>query len=429
MNINDFIKAKQESKNHSKEEIFEFIKELENFTQEEITLWLKATKTNGLTDEETANLTMAMAKSGTMLSWEGLEPTVDKHSTGGIGDKVTLLFVPLIAACGINIPKLSGRSLGITGGTIDKLESISGLRTDLSIDQIKDQVKKIGLAVASAGKDLAPAEKKLYMIRDVTDTIDSIPLIAASIMAKKFAGGASNIILDVKFGSGAFMKTLDRAKALANAMVKIGKNQNKKTKAVISNMNEPLGFAVGNSLEIKEVLEILSGKEVQDLIEIVIFLARETISFIDPAVGICHGKSFKEDTLKKMLLKGEALNKFEEMVQAQGGNLKNSFKKAPYMEQLKSNKDGYIHKIDALTIGEAVHSLGAGRKKVSDRIDHSVGIYLFKKHGDKVKINEPIMEIYGKNQEEVERVKSKLLSGIKIEYNEPPELKLIEEVI
>ncbi|MBI3589783.1 MAG: thymidine phosphorylase [Candidatus Melainabacteria bacterium] len=428
LEIKDFIKTKQDSKSHTEEEINFFIKNLSQFTQDEITEWLKAVKRNGMDDKETTSLTLAMANSGTVLSWEGLEPTIDKHSTGGIGDKVTLLFAPLIAAYGINVPKLSGRSLGFSGGTIDKLESISGFKTNLSTEQIKEQVKKIGLAICSASTELAPADKKLYFIRDVTDTVDSIPLIASSIMSKKIAGGSKNIILDVKFGSGAFMKTLKEAQALARKMVTIGKNLNKNTKAVISDMNQPLGYAVGNTLEIKEVLEVLSGKEIKDLIEIVICLAKEAIA----GANLKPQEGNLESKLREILLHGKALKKFEEMISAQGGNLKSIFnpeKKAKYIESLKSNCEGYIQNIDALLIGEVVHELGAGRKSVSDQIDHSVGILFHKKHGDKVVKDEPILEIHAKCKEDAEFAKRKLSSALKFGQNEPGKLKLVHEIV
>ena len=407
-------------------DIENFIKNLDQFSQDEITKWLKAVKANGLTDNEISTLTLSMAKSGTMLSWEGLEPTIDKHSTGGIGDKVTLLFTPLIAAYGINIPKLSGRSLGMTGGTIDKLESIPGFKTNLSIEEIKKQVKKIGLVIASASTNIAPADKKLYAIRDITDTIDSIPLIASSVMSKKIAGGAKNIILDVKFGSGAFMKTFEDAKLLSTKMVSIGKSLNKNIKAVISDMNQPLGHAIGNALEVKEILEILSGKEVNDLVEITIFLAKEAICMVNsnPPLNI-------EKNLRDLLLKGSALKKFEEMIHAQGGNIKefHNLRSANHIETVKSNFDGYITNIDALAIGEAVHYLGAGRKNVMDKIDYSVGIVLFKKYGDKVNMNESFLEIHAKSKTDAEIVKSKLLDAIKFGQNSPSKLKLIHEVI
>ena len=401
-----------------------FIQNLNNLSDEEITSWLKEIKANGLTDNETTELTLEMAKSGKILSWEGLEPTIDKHSTGGIGDKITLLFVPLIAAYGINIPKLSGRSLGITGGTIDKLESISGLRTNLSIEEIKEQVKKIGLAVGGAGKDLAPADKRLYAIRDVTGTIDSIPLIASSVMSKKIAGGATNIILDVKSGSGAFMKKTKDAKALAKTMVMIGKNLNKKIKALVTSMNEPLGKNVGNSLEITEVLEVLSGKEITDLVEITTTLAKEAVLLVNPKPELNL-----EEKLRNLLLKGEALKKFNDMVLAQNGNLKKGFKKAGYIEILKSKNDGFIQYIDAQKTGEAVHSLGAGRKAQNDLIDHSVGIVFLKKSGNKVTKNEPMLEIHAKNREDAHKAQDKLLEAIKIGQEAPAKLKLVHEIV
>jgi len=405
-------------------QIKDFITNLTNLSDSEIATWLKEVKKNGLTDNETSELTLAMTNSGTVLDWKGLEPTIDKHSTGGIGDKVTLLFSPLIAAYGINVPKLSGRSLGITGGTIDKLESIEGFKTNLTSIQMKEQVKKIGLCIASASLDLAPLEKKLYSIRDVTDTIDSIPLIASSIMSKKFASGSKNIILDVKFGSGAFMKTQDSARLLAKSMVEIGKRNNRKVKVVITNMNQPLGYAIGNILEIKEVVDVLCGKEVNDLIEITITLAKEAITLL--------GLEYKEEKLIRLLLKGEALRKFEEMVTAQSGDLKSIYKKdkiANYIELIKSNKEGYIQNINALPFGEATHFLGAGRKAATDKIDYSVGIVFHKKYSDKVNIGDPLFEIHARSKKDLDFVKDKLTNSITFGQIKPSTLKLIEEVI
>ena len=429
--INDFVKTKENSGKHSNEEIDFFIKNLNQFNQDEITKWLKAVKTKGLDDTETTSLTLSMANSGTILSWEGLEPTIDKHSTGGIGDKVTLLFAPLVASCPdkkINIPKLSGRSLGITGGTIDKLESIPGFKTNLSIEEIKKQVKEIGLAISSASKNLAPADKKLYVIRDVTDTVDSIPLIASSVMSKKIAGGSKNIVLDVKFGTGAFMKSFEDAKKLAKTMVAIGKNLNKNIKAVISDMNQPLGYAIGNTLEIKEVIEVLSGKYVSDLNEILIVLAKEAITLVEAGF---KPTSTTENALQDLLSNGKALQKFKEFVKAQGGSLEefNKLPKAKHIEILLSDSSGYIHNIDAFTIGEVVHNLGAGRKRVLDEVDHSVGIVLYKKYGDKVTKGEPLLEIHSKNKEDAELFKNKLLKAIQLGNDKPPKQKLVYEII
>ena len=427
MQIKDFIKTKENCKEHSEEDIHYFIKNLNNFNQEEITQWLKTVKAHGLNDKETTALTIAMANSGTILNWNGIEPVIDKHSTGGIGDKITLLYAPLIASYGIHIPKLSGRSLGITGGTIDKLESIPGFKTDLNIDQIKEQVKKTGLVICSASKNLAPADKTLYAIRDVTDTVNSIPLIASSIMSKKIAGGAKNIVLDVKFGSGAFMKEFSDAKLLALTMVAIGKNLNKNIRAVLTNMTQLLGYAIGNTLEIKEVLEVLSGKEVQDLIEIVIALAKESVSLINQ-----KQEPNIEKKLMDLLLKGSALKKFKEMILTQGGNLDAMLdrnNKAKHTEVLKSKYEGYIQNIDAFLIGETVHALGAGRKLVSDQIDHSVGIVLYKKYGDRVNKNDPLLEIHSKSKEDAEMTKLKLQDAIKITQEKPGKLKLVCEII
>lgn len=417
------ISIKQKSRKLSKEEISSFISNLDKTSDKEITSWLKAVKENGLDDEETSELTLAMANSGKVLSWEGLEPTIDKHSSGGIGDKTTLLFAPLVAAYGINIPKLSGRALGITGGTIDKLESIKDFRTNLSIQEMREQIKAIGIAIASATSEIAPADKRLYAIRDVTGTTDSIPLIASSIMSKKIAGGSKNIILDVKAGTGAFMKRINDAKELAGTMVSIGKKLNRKIKALVTDMNEPLGYNIGNSLEIKEVLEVLSGKEVSDLTCLVITLAKEAVSLVEG-----KEKSDLEEKLRRLLFKGQALKKFEELIQYQGGNLDKGFEKAGYIEIVKSTQEGYIQNIDALKIGKAVFELGAGRKSKNDKIDNSVGIVLHKKSGDKVKKGELLAEIHAKNTKDFEKAKSELLNAVKMGEEKSLERKLIYDI-
>lgn len=415
------IKIKKINNTFSQDEINSFINNLDTYSMEDITEWLKAIKTFGLSDEETSNLTLAMAKSGQILSWDGLEPTIDKHSTGGIGDKITLLFAPLISACGINIPKLSGRGLGITGGTIDKLESISGFRTNLSLDEIKSQLKNIGIVVTGAMKNLAPADKKLYAIRDVTNTVDSIPLIASSVMSKKIATGSNNIILDVKCGSGAFMKTEDEAVLLAQKMVAIGKHLNKNIKACVTYMNEPLGFSIGNSLEIEEVLEVLNGKEVQDLVELTVFLAKEALELLSIDVSL--------EKLKRILLGGEALSKFEKMIEAQGGNLNIPLPKSEKLKHYISSQEGYLQNIDAYLIGEVVHDLGAGRHSVEDKIDYGVGIRLLKKRGDFVKAGENILELHVKNDSQYDRALEKLNKSITIGNVKPVIPTLVKNIL
>ena len=424
MDVANFIKQKQENKKHTINDIKHFIENLKSFSKEEITSWLKSVKANGLDDDETSTLTLAMAESGKILNWEGFEPLVDKHSTGGIGDKVTLLFVPLIAACGINIPKLSGRGLGITGGTIDKLESIKGFKTSLSIDEIKKQIKKIGLSISSTSSELAPADKVLYAIRDVTDTVNSIPLIASSIMSKKIACGAKNIILDVKWGNGAFMKAFNEAKLLAEKMIAIGKSLSKNVRAVVTDMNEPLGKNIGNALEVLEVLEVLNGKEITDLVEVTITLAKEAILLVHPksSIGL-------EDKLRKILLNGETMKKFKQMVFEQDGDLSAGFPKANYHEAFLSQEEGFIESINAHKIGEAAHFLGAGRISIEDRIDYSVGIVLYKKHGNFVKRNEPLFQVYSKNKENAMKAKNMLFNAVKFAKESPIKFKLIHDIL
>ena len=396
MNIVDIINKKRKKIELTKEEIQYFIDGVINKTipDYQISALLMAITLQGMSDEETINLTDSMLNSGDKIDLSSLGMVVDKHSTGGVGDKTTLIVAPLVASLGINVAKMSGRGLGHTGGTIDKLESIDGFNTSMSLRKFINQVKKINIALVGQMDSLAYADKILYQLRDVTGTVESIPLIASSIMSKKLASGADKIVIDVKVGNGALMKDISSAEELSNLMIKIGKNYNKEVICVLSNMEEPLGYSIGNSLEIKEAISILKGnKEPKDLYDLVVKLSSIMVSL---------AKNIKEVEAKKLvkeqLESGKAYLKFEEFVKAQKGNI-NKIKDKCKVFSLKSSNSGFISKIDAYKLAECVRKLGAGRYKKDDIIDHEVGIVLNKKKGDFILKDEELLRVYYKNKD------------------------------
>lgn len=354
---------------------------------------LMAIVINGMTDDETINLTKVMIESGDIIDLSNIKGSiVDKHSTGGVGDKTTLILIPLVASVGVNVAKMSGRGLGHTGGTIDKLESIEGFRVTLSNDEFINQVNDIGCAIISQTKNIVPADKMLYALRDVTGTTESIPLIAASIMSKKIASGANHIVIDVKVGNGALMKNTLDAKKLSNIMIKIGKSYNKKVVCVISNMEEPLGKSIGNGLEVIEAIETLKGNGPRDLVELVL-----TLGSIMTSLSL----NISEEEARKMLTNniknGKALEKFNELVKFQDGNIDNICIEKDIIS-IKSSKDGFIKHIDAYKLGEIARKLGAGRLNKDDNIEYGVGLVLNKKVGDYLFENEELLKIYSKNK-------------------------------
>ena len=379
----------------------------------------------GMNEEETAVLTDKMAHSGDMLDLSALSPTADKHSTGGVGDKTSLVVAPIAASCGVNIAKMSGRGLGHTGGTIDKLESIPGFQTELSEERFFEQVRKIGIAITAQSKNLVPADKILYSLRDVTGTVNSTALIASSIMSKKLAAGADIIELDVKTGSGAFMKDENAAKALAEAMVKIGKANGKTTSALITDMDTPLGKNIGNALEIKEVIAVLQNEEVPDLRALCLSLAAGIIA---GAKGIEKHAAFAE--AEDALTNGKALEKFKQMVAAQGGDTRvidnpERFEAARYTFTLTAPRSGYIAHMDCEKIGRCACLLGAGRTKKEDSIDFSAGIILRAKTGDKVNSGDPLATFYTNLENTEEQAKSAYLSALCISDTKPEPRALI----
>ena len=423
MRVTDIIEAKKQGKTLSAEQISFLI---EGYTKGtvadyQMSAFAMAVYFQGMTDEETAMLTDAMMRSGDLvdLSIFG-ELSVDKHSTGGVGDKTTLIVAPIVACLGGKMAKMSGRGLGHTGGTVDKLESIQGFQTTLSPEAFTKQVQNIGVAVIGQSGDLTPADKKLYALRDVTATVDSMPLIASSVMSKKLAAGAQNIVLDVKCGSGAFMKTEEEGRLLAEKMVAIGKHCGRNTAALITNMDVPLGNAVGNALEVLEAEAVLKGKP-GDLREICTALAANLLS-------LCHGISL-EDAAKQVeraLDSGKALERFYDWIEAQGGDRDlTKLPEASIVRPVRAPRDGYISHMDTEQVGMASCILGAGRMTKEDTIDHAAGIVLERKTGDFVKQGEPIAYLHTNREDLLPDAESRVLSALTWSDTAPENKNLI----
>lgn len=397
----------------------------------QMSAWAMAVVLRGMDDRETADLTMAMARSGDMLDLHDLVPiTVDKHSTGGVGDKTTLLMAPLTAAIGLPVAKMSGRGLGFSGGTIDKLESIPGFRTDLSAEEFRESVRSIGLVVAAQSGDLAPADKKLYALRDVTATVESIPLIAASVMSKKLAAGADCIVLDVKYGSGAFMHTLDDARRLAERMVAIGHHAGRRMSAVLSSMQQPLGRAIGNALEVREAIAALRGSGPPDLVELCLTLGAQLARL----AGLREDDSGARALLREALDSGAAWEKFRAMVARQGGDLAciddpERLPRAPVVYELSSPQAGYVAAIDGQSLGLAVNNLGGGRARKEDTIDPAVGLVLLAKVGERVTRGAPLLQVHAARRTDAERVAEHLLTAYRFADAPVTSPPLIEEII
>ena len=398
MNIISIIEKKSQKKALCREEIEFFVN---GYTKGEIPDYqisslLMAIKLNGMNRRETVDLTRAMLYSGDINDLSGVSKyTVDKHSTGGVGDKTTIVLAPLVAACGLTIAKMSGRGLGHTGGTIDKLESIPNFKTSLTHEEFLNQVKKIGIAVIGQTQELVPADKKMYALRDVTGTIDSMPLICSSIISKKLASGANIIELDVKYGDGAFMKSKKAANELAQLMKYVGKRLGRNVNAVISDMNQPLGYNIGNSLEVIECIETLKGNGPKDLTTLCLHICAEFLV----AAKVYKDYNAALEYSKEVLYSGTALEKFKEFVEAQGGNSKiaedySLFKQPKYSFDIISNKNGTIKTVKALAIGHGSMLLGGGRQTKEDVIDMSAGIVLKKKTKDIVKKNDVLATCY-----------------------------------
>ena len=366
---------------------------------------------NGMSRREIKDLTMAMIASGETLNYAGLAaPTSDKHSTGGVGDKITLPLAPLVAAFGVAVPQLSGRGLGHTGGTLDKLESIKGWRASLSNDEFHKQLADVGAVICAAGAGLAPADKKLYALRDVTGTVEAIPLIASSIMSKKIAEGTSSLVLDVKVGSGAFMKNIDRARELARVMVQLGQDAGVNTSALLTDMSTPLGLEIGNALEVKESVEVLAGGGPADVAELTVELAREMLRLA--------GKT--DVDVAAALKDGRAMDKWRQMISAQGGDPDAALPKASEHHVVMAPSDGVLTQLDALQVGTASWRLGAGRARKEDPIQFGAGITLHAQLGSAVKAGQPLMTLHTDEAERFERAMEALEGSFKIEAAATP---------
>lgn len=391
MNILEIIAKKRDKKVLSKEEIDFFVKNYTNgnITDYQAAALIMAIYINGMNYEETTSFTLAMAHSGEVLDLSELGMVVDKHSTGGIGDKITLILMPIIASLGIPAAKMSGRGLGFTGGTVDKLESIPGYNTNIDISEFINNVKNIGISLMGQTLNLAPADKKIYALRDTISCVESIPLIASSIMSKKIAAGAEKIVLEVTVGSGAFMKNIEDATKLSETMIGIGNLADKETICILTNMNQPIGYSIGNSLEVIEAVEALNGNMQDDVKDIILSLGSYMMKLA--------GKGDDIEQNKKMIMENinnkKALNKFKELIKNQGGDVSyiedtSKFEKAKYIIPIKSEKIGYIKSMDNEKIGYISSSLGAGRLKKEDKINDKVGIIINKKIGDKVNVGD-----------------------------------------
>lgn len=398
LNAIDVICNKRDGLRLDDEVISEFIAAYANgvVPDYQMTAWLMAVVFQGLDQAETLALTRAMIDSGDVIDMSSVgRKIVDKHSTGGVGDKVSLALAPIIAACGVPFGKMSGRGLGHTGGTLDKLESIPGFTIELSQSQFLEQVKKIGVAVVGQTANLVPADKKMYALRDVTGTVESTPLIAASVMSKKIAGGADAIVLDVKVGSGAFMKSIEDARILADAMIGIGKGAGREVRILVTDMSTPLGDCVGNAIEILEVVELLRGNAAPDLIEIVETSASVLLSLSD--LGLSEEQALVK--VRDAIAGGSAYAKYREWITAQGGDPDAQLKLAPVQHTVLASSGGTVTKIDAFSVGHAVAGLGGARMTQGESIDHSVGVRLHARVGSFIAPGDPLMTVYAQSDE------------------------------
>ena len=428
----DIIRKKRDKERLSKEEIGFFVKGYTNGTipDYQAAAFLMAVYLNGMDNEEAFILTEHMMHSGTVFDFSHIDAIkVDKHSTGGVGDKISLPLAPLVASFGVVVPMISGRALGHTGGTLDKLESIKGYRTRLSPDEFKKALESVGVAIIGQTEDIVPADRKMYALRDVTATVESIPLISASIMSKKLAEGIDGLVLDVKTGTGAFMRRYDDAKLLAKTMVSIGKMFGKKVYALITDMNQPLGRAIGNANEVRESVDVLLGKGPSDITALTVELGAYMLLIAEVAQSVEEGR----ELIKKAIENGKGYEKWCQMVENQGGDpdtiLKDDFTRTRYIKEVVSSKDGYLNIVDTYKIGVASSLLGAGRAKKEDVIDHKVGLYMKKKHGEKVEKGDVIFEVHGNDENKIEDAIRMLDGSFEISPTKPEDFKLIYEVI
>lgn len=418
MNILEIISKKRDKNELSKEEIEYFVKEYTNgnIADYQAAALVMAIYLNGMTEREITDLSIAMAYSGDVLDLSCLgENIVDKHSTGGVGDKVSIILLPIIASLGIPVAKMSGRGLGFTGGTVDKLEAIPGYRTNIEIDEFINNVKKVGISMIGQTMNLAPADKKLYALRDTISCVENIPLIASSIMSKKIASGANKIVLDVTVGKGAFMKTKEDALKLSQMMIKIGELAGREVVCIQTKMDEPLGYAVGNILEVKEAVKFLKGYMPKDLKDVVFELGANMIKLAGKGDDLEKNKS----VIQENIVNGKAFEKLVQMVKNQGGDVSylndlEKFEKPKYIISVKAEKSGVVKEVNAEEVGKLACMLGAGRIRKEDEIDYSAGIFVNKKVGDYVEIKEPLAFIYTNKEDKIEEAKEKILKIWKI---------------
>ncbi|HEX7021822.1 MAG TPA: thymidine phosphorylase [Trueperaceae bacterium] len=406
----EFIEHKRDGKEHSREDLERFLMGYVRgqVPDYQVAAWLMAVCWRGMSPQETADLTEVMALSGDTLDLSSLPHTVDKHSTGGVGDKTSIVLAPLLAAAGATVAKMSGRGLGHTGGTVDKLESIPGFQSELNDEAFLVQARTVGVVVSGQSRELAPADGLLYALRDATATVPCLPLIAGSIMSKKLASGAQSIVLDVKVGSGAFMKTPDDARELARAMVDIGRRAGRRVRAVLSSMMQPLGRAVGNALELREAVGCLQGEGPADLEDLCLTLAQQVLE----ASGLPAGRA----ELTAKLRNGAAFGKFESWIAAQGGDTSclDRLELASGRQEVRAEQDGAVERLDALAVGRAVRLLGGGRQQKGDAIDRGVGVMLHAKVGDRVQQGEPLLTLYHREGRGLEEAVTVLTKAIRV---------------
>lgn len=433
MRVVDVITKKRDRGELTREEIEFFIR---GYSQGDIpdyqaSAWAMAVLLNGMTPRETTDLTLAMAHSGEVLDLSSVVPiAVDKHSTGGVGDKTTLVVEPVVAACGLPVGKMSGRGLGFSGGTLDKMESIPGFRTDLTTEEFLQQLHDVHLVLTGQTSDLAPADGKLYALRDVTGTVQSIPLIASSVMSKKIAAGAQAIVLDVKLGLGAFMPDVEQARILAELMVSIAKLAGRSAVALLSDMNQPLGYAVGNALELHEAIQTLHGGGPDDFKEHCLVVAGHLLTLGGLAIDEDEGRQMAQETLSS----GDAWDRFRALVAAQGGDVScvedpDRLPKAKVIETVEANQEGYLVQINARIVGETAVELGAGRSKKEDPIDHSVGIVIHHKVGDFVPVGSPLFTIHARSEKDLNEARLHLLNAHRWSHDAVEPLPLFYGVV
>lgn len=423
-----FIEEKRDGKTHSSDALREWIVGVTNgsLPDYQITAWLMAVYLNGMSETEIAVLTEAMLHSGEVIDFQGAScPTVDKHSTGGIGDKISIPLAPLCAAMGMAVPMISGRGLGITGGTLDKLESIPGFNVRLSIEQFKTLTTSIGCCMIGQTDTLAPADRRLYALRDVTATVPSIPLITASIMSKKLAEGANALLFDVKFGSGAFMKTQAEAKDLAHHLIQTGERLGRRCRALITDMNQPLGRTVGNALEIRESIDILKGQGPADVRQLTLAEAAHMAHISGLCATLEEANALAQTTLDN----GKALEKFNEMCQAQGGDLSKPLPQAIIQEPFLAETNGFVVNVDAEKIGKAALALGAGRVKVTDQPDLAVGIDMLLQQGESVTCGRPLCVLHANDPQRLEQARTLVRDAFSISQDPISTRRLIYDIL